>query len=116
MHWFDVRPEYFEAYKKHLDPFFKDPNGVIMDYDEVANSRIYNEPFYTEAEKDKIAPDGRLLHLRSQEHWAKCSETTQNLKIYRTFGVSFFTQINKMYKLCINMYRNIFVYYIYKCV
>ena len=80
MHWFDVRPEYFEAYRKHLDPFFKDPNGVIMNYDEVAESRIYNEPFYTEAEKDVIAPDGRLLHLRSQEHWLNVQKQLRTLK------------------------------------
>ena len=80
MHWFDVRPEYFEAYKKHLDPFFKDPNGVIMDYDEVAQSRIYNEPFYREHEKDVIAPDGRILHMKSQEHWLNVQKQLRSLK------------------------------------
>ena len=80
MHWFDVRPEYFEAYKKHLDPFFKDPNGVIMDYDEVAQSRIYNEPFYREHEKDLIAPDGRILHMKSQEHWLNVQKQLRSLK------------------------------------
>ena len=80
MHWFDVRPEYFDAYRKHLDPFFKDPNGVIMNYDEVVKSRIYDEPFYKESEKDLIAPDGRLLHLRNQEHWLNVQNQLRSLK------------------------------------
>ena len=90
MHWFDVQEEYFEEYKKELDGFFKDPNGVIMDYDEVAESRIYNEPFYTEAEKDQIAPDGRVLHMKSQDAWLNVQKQLRSLKCTGV-RVSFYT-------------------------
>ena len=53
MYWYDIREEYFNAYREQMDPFYKDPNGVIFDYDEVDRSRIYSEPFYTEEQKDQ---------------------------------------------------------------
>ena len=69
MYCYDIWEEYFNAYQDKMDLFYKDANGVIFDYDQVARSRIYTETFYMEEQKDRIAPDGRLLLLKNQEHW-----------------------------------------------
>ena len=80
MYWYDVQEEYFNAYQDQMDPFYKDANGVIFDYDKVSMSQIYTEPFYMEEQRDRIAPDGRLLLLKNQEHWLNVQKQLRSLK------------------------------------
>ena len=89
-----------------MDLFYKDANGVIFDYDKVSRSRIYTEPFYMEEQKDRTAPDGRLLLLKNQEHWLNVQKTTE---IFETEWSS--CKYLKLYTLCIHkIYINMFKY------
>ena len=80
MHWFDVKESYFNGYRSAMDPFYKDPNGVIFDYEE--RSTVYSKPFYSEAMKDSIDVEGRKYMFGSNADWQACKQQLQALNSY----------------------------------
>ena len=81
MHWFDVKESYFNAYREQMDPFYKDPNGLILDYDEVEQCRIlYKEPYYLEEIRDLIEPEGHKYFIATPDDWSCIKRQLRSLK------------------------------------
>ena len=77
MHWFDVKESYFNGYRSHMDPFYKDPNGQIMDYEE--RETVYTEPFYTDVMRKHIDIEGWKYMFGSNGDWLACKQQLQKL-------------------------------------
>lgn len=94
LHFLDVRETYFDAYRAVMNPFFKDPNGLICDYKVMKKKAVYKQPFYSEGDKNKVSDEGRKLLLRTN---ADLSDIRRLLKSYHRTAVQV-NLIQKMYK------------------
>ena len=77
VHWFNVKESYFNGYRAHIDPFYKDPNGQIMDYKE--HETVYTEPYYTDVMRKHIDIEGRKYMFGSNSDWLACKQQLQKL-------------------------------------
>ena len=60
-----------------MDPFYKDPNGQIMDYEECET--VYTEPYYTDVMRKHIGIEGRKYMFGSNGDWLACKQQLQKL-------------------------------------
>ena len=60
-----------------MDPFYKDPNGQIMDYEE--HETVYTEPYYTDVMRKHIDIEGWKYMFGSNGDWLVCKQQLQKL-------------------------------------
>ena len=75
-----MRDSYFDAYRSAMNPFFKDPNGKICEYDEMKDRGIYRVPYYTEEEEHQVDVEARKYMFCSNTDYQQVRKMSQGMK------------------------------------
>ena len=75
----DVREDYFDGYRVHLHPFYKDKDGIIMNYDETSPEVLYDKPLYTAKQLRNLKMEAQKLLMYSNKDYEKVKSKLQEL-------------------------------------
>ena len=79
MHWFDVRDNYFDAYRDNMEGFFKAPGGKIFKHRETRARKGYQQPYYSADDKKYVDEESRKFMFRSDDDKRHCKRIVQGL-------------------------------------
>ena len=79
LYFTDVREDYFEGYRTHLHPFYKDKDGVIVDYEEMSPDFLYRKPLYTQKQMKSISLEAQRLVMYNNKDYEKIKKKLQEM-------------------------------------
>ena len=72
MHWFDVRDEYFNAYRA--------PGGRMFKYKETKSRSLYKKPYYTEDDRQYMDEELQKFMFKTNDDMRHCKRILQGMK------------------------------------
>ena len=79
MHWFDVRDEYFDAYRANMEGFFKAPGGRMFKYKETKSRSLYKKPYYTDDDRQYVDEESRKFMFKTNDDMRHCKRILQGM-------------------------------------